>query len=185
MRPRPDVIIQAALAILIAFFTSAATCAPMVGTHVFSTLTYSQHGAEGFCPREDSVYNATITKLDDGNYQIEMDLLVLTPETGDDVVRCDAPAIDVNDGPCGIGVEQPTRLLTAEELQRVKEVLAALELEWDPGIPDGIAIDPCRVERLVVDGEEYALAGVYYSEPRFVLTDDSRQSVIDLVESLR
>jgi hypothetical protein len=142
----------------------------------FQSFTFEMAGAFGFCPDIGSVYSASIVKIAESQYHLEMAVL---REGTEGVDECLPP---VRGSPCYVAEPLPGRDLSAEEVGTVLAEFRSVGLiaERDP-ICDCVAIDPCRV--LEFQWDSVRASDFPCAEPH--LDGGTVADVLSLLESLR
>jgi hypothetical protein len=146
----------------------------------FITFHYAQRPALGFCPNVNAVYEATVTRQEDGSFLLEMSVI----EEGDpDSSECLDPG-EIIEVECAVVRELPARTLTPEEAQRV--LTAFRDIRTETVHFDGICIDPCLVP--IFQWDELILTNTpagCITGPVEVLASGTYQVMTALLEDLR
>ncbi len=136
------------LAVALITAMSGAECALNGGSERdfsdFTVFEFTQNPALGFCPDLEIPYHATIQKLEDGGYQLNMSILE-AGEAGVDECLEDV----ISDSTCVTVRDLGARQLTTSEMQRVQNVFSTVLIKTE-NYP-AMCIDPCRIESLVWD----------------------------------
>lgn len=114
----------------------------------FSVFTFEQSPALGFCPDLEAPYKATIRRLDDGWYRLEMSL-VEKGQRGVDTCVNDSGDEYWLGADCFVVRQLPARDLTAGEVQRVLDVFNEVGITGK--FVPSICVDPCRVNTFTWD----------------------------------
>lgn len=136
------------------------------------------------CPYQNLPGVIKIAKLDDDTYELDLADIV----EADESVECGTEGTFAIDGEgCFMFLPLTTRILTAEEMQRVDDVVAILEADFafrPERLFDVCGIEVCGPTTTRVNNHYFSdsTCGVVMDE---TLTPESEQALLDLWESFR
>jgi hypothetical protein len=141
----------------------------------YTTFSFSRRSAFGFCPPVPAASRVVLSRSGD---TITRSALVFQEGTpGDPECLHDV----MTNPPCIEEVMVPDRALTADEVQRVDAVFAAVVLEQQRN-PEcaHVSFDPCLINDFMWD--TFEVTDFVCGEPR--LLPDQAQAIIDVLDSL-
>ncbi len=144
----------------------------------YATFTFNRRSAFGFCPPLNSPSRVILSRSGD---TITRSALVLQEGTPGDPDCLQEDIMTVPPVGCVKEVAVADRALTAEEVQRVDAVFAAIAIEQqrDPDCAH-VTFDPCLIDEFTWDS--FAITDFVCGEPRLV--EDQAEAIIDVLESL-
>ncbi len=143
----------------------------------FSVFTFDRRSAFGYCPPLDSVSRFALIEQQDGSVTRQAKVFV-AGEAGDpDCIP------EITDS-CVREITLPDRLLTADEVERVRTAFAAIvrEQQQSPDCQRGVSFDPCLINEFVWDGGASAITDFACGSPR--LLPDQSAALAALFDSL-
>ena len=150
----------------------------VVDRSAFTFFSFDRRSAFGFCPPLDSVSQVFLSAGEAGVTRSAKVIVEGTPGDPD----CLPDTTTVPPVACAREITLPDRLLTGDELARVRSVFAAVTREQQRH-PDcsRVTFDPCLVNELVWDGS--AITDFVCGEPR--LLPDQVEALATVLDSLQ
>lgn len=152
----------------------------------FGQFVFYRSGAEGFCPLENAVLRAELTRQTGGGIMLET--WILAPGIDPEATGASGPGAEAADA---IGQRQPARSLTASEVDRVREVFQSVtigNLQWPMAEHTQMSkcqrFDPCLLNYTQWDGRVLGTDTPCHPADQ-VLSRQQMNRIIGLLETLR
>jgi hypothetical protein len=144
----------------------------------YATFSFNRRSAFGFCPPLNSASRMILSRSGD---TVTRSALVFREGAPGDPNCLQEDIMTVPHAECVLEVAVPDRALTAEEVQRVDAVFAAVPLEQQRN-PDcaHVTFDPCLINDFMWD--TFEVTDFVCGEPR--LLPAQSQAIIDVLDSL-
>ncbi len=149
----------------------------------FVQFTFEQRPGLGFCPMEDSVFQAEIVVNEVGDFVFNASVL----EQGQvDVDDCMEDLVLF--GPCFVETPLEERILAPSEVVALREVFSRVVINNQAGVCGFVFIDPCVLNRFTWDAfsvNDFLCADSYVSSgPLLELLEQLRNAAVPIGPSL-